>query len=40
MSFELVTQVENFYVNELKSINELIEKFNVIFNIEKNNKYI
>ena len=38
MSFELVTQVENFYVNELKSINELIEKFNVIFSIEKSNK--
>ena len=37
MSFNLVTQEENFYINQLKSINELIEKFNIIFNIEKNN---
>ena len=28
----LTTQDENFYINQFKSINELIEKFNYIFN--------
>ena len=31
----LQIQIENFHESEFKSINELIEKFNYIFNIEK-----
>ena len=35
MSFE---QTENFYLDQLKITNEFIEKFNIIFNIKKNNE--
>ena len=31
----LVTQEEHFYEKEFKSINELIEKFNNVFNLRK-----